>query len=110
MRKLAPEVSEENTAARRDEGSLLLGLLVCWLLNMVYLGVAYLLFVYGEQTLPAVFVLVGGIGLLQIGYVVPIWYFLRRRGLKRMAKGFLIAALVTALINGGFWVAIYVSG
>jgi hypothetical protein len=110
MNRLAPEIAVENEVSRKDEGSLLLGLLVCWLLNMVYLGVAYLLFVYGEQTLPAVFVLVGGIGLLQIGYVVPIWYVLRRRGLKRMAKGFLIAALVTALINGGFWLAIYVSG
>ena len=86
-----------------------MGLLVCWLLNMVQLGVAYLLFVYGEQTLPIVFALVGGIGLLQIGYIAPIWFVLRGRGKKRMAKGLFIAAAITALINAGFWVLIYLS-
>lgn len=91
------------------EGSLTLGLLVCWLLNVLHLGIAYLLFVYGEQMIPTVFVLVGGIGLLQIGYVVPIWFVLRRRGRTRMAKGLLIAACLTALFNAGFIGLIYLN-
>jgi hypothetical protein len=99
----------KTNANHKDQGSLVLGLLVGWLLHVVHVGVAYLLFVYGEQTLPAVFVLVGAIGLLQIGYVAPIWFLLRHRGKKRMAKGILIAAATTALINAGFWALIYVN-
>jgi len=104
-------VTNETASTEPDhhEGSLTLGLLVCWLLNMVQLGFAYLLFAYGEQTLPTVFALVGGIGLLQLGYVAPIWLVLRRRGKKRMAKGLFIAAAITALINSAFWVLIYLS-
>jgi len=98
----------EHLLPEKDPGSLILGLLVCWLLNVVHLGIAYLLFVCGEQTLPTVFALVGGIGLLQIGYVAPLWFVLRSRGRKRMGKGLLIAALITLLINAGFWVAIYI--
>ena len=99
----------DQSLGHKDEGHLVWGLLVGWLLNVVHLGIAYLLFVYGEQTLPTVFVLVGGIGLLQIGYIVPIWFVLRQRGRRRMAKGLLLAALITALINIGFFGLIYLN-
>lgn len=105
-----PESSTTEPTIVQDDSSLFLGLLVCWLLNMVQLGVAWLLFVYGEQTLPAVFVLVGAIGLLQVGYAAPLWYAFRRRGKTRMAKGIAIAALFTLLLNATFWVVIYVNG
>lgn len=110
MLSLMPEASLPESAISPDEGSLFLGLLVCWLLNMVQLGIAWLMFAYGEQTLPTVVVLVGGIGLLQVGYVIPLWYLLRRRGRKKMAKGVLIAALVTLMLNAVFWAVIYVNG
>jgi|SRR5215467_6416492 len=93
-----------------DGSSLFLGLLLCWLLNMVQLGIAWLLFVRSERMLPSVFVLVGTLGLLQIGYVVPLWYVFRRHGMKRMAKGLLIAAAFTLLVNMVFWVVMYVNG
>ena len=96
--------------ADKDEGSLFLGMIVCWLLNMVHLGVAYLFFVSGDRTLPTVFVLVGAIGLLQIAYVVPIWYAVRRRGKRRMAKGIAIAACITLLANSILWLVLYVNG
>src|SRR5215471_19329520 len=101
------EVAGTADFSHKDEGHLVWGMLVGWLLNLVHLGIAYLLFVYGEQTLPTVFVLVGAIGLLQIGYIVPIWFVLRRRGKRRMAKGLLIAAMITAFINAGFIGMIY---
>ncbi|HEY6968922.1 MAG TPA: hypothetical protein VJA94_06950 [Candidatus Angelobacter sp.] len=101
------ETHNSSNPSHDHEGHLVWGLLVGWLLNVVHLGIAYLLFVYGEQTLPTVFVLVGAIGLLQIGYIVPIWFVLRQRGKRRMAKGLLIAALITALINAGFIAMIY---
>lgn len=96
--------------ADKDEGSLFLGMIVCWLLNMVHLGVAYLFFVSGDRTLPTVFVLVGAIGLLQIAYVAPIWYAVRRRGKRRMAKGIAIAAGITLLVNSILWLVLCVNG
>ena len=96
--------------ASQDQDSLFLGLLVCWLLNVVQLGIAGLMFAYGEQTLPAVIMLIGGIGLLQIGYVVPLWYVFRRRGRRRMAKGMAIGGTFTLLVNAVFLVIISVNG
>lgn len=93
-----------------DQGSLFLGMIVCWLLNMVQVGVAYLFFVSGDQTLPTVFVLVGAIGLVQVGYIAPIWYVLRRRGRKRMARGLVIAAFITLLGNAAFGLVLYSNG
>ena len=102
--------TETQNLSVKDEGSLFMGLILCWLLNMAHLGVAFLLFAYGEGTLPTVVVLVAGIGLLQIAYVVPIWYVLRRRGRKKMAKGMAIAAIITALVNAALWGVLYVNG
>jgi hypothetical protein len=87
------------------KGSILAGLAVCWLLNIAQLGVAGLLLVADERTLPAVFVLVGAIGLVQVGYVVPIGRLLARRGKARTAKGLLIAAAITAGLNLVLWLA-----
>jgi hypothetical protein len=49
--------------------------------------------------LPAYYVLVGAIGVVQVGYVVPLWRLLRQRGKPRVAKGLLLAAALTTLIN-----------
>ena len=102
--------TETQNPVVKDEGSLFFGLVVCWLLNMAHLGIAFLLFAYGEGTLPTVVVLVAGIGLLQIAYVVPIWYVLRRQGRRKMAKGIAIAAIITAVVNAGLWGVLYVNG
>jgi len=99
-----------SSAVPGDQGSLFVGLVVCWLLNLAHLGVAYLIFATGERTLPTVFVLVGAIGLVQIAYVAPIWYLLRRRGKKRMATGLAIAAGTTLLFNGTFWLLLLING
>ena len=72
---------------------------ICWLLNIAQLGVGWLLLVADVRMLPAYYVLVGAIGLVQVGYVVPIWRLLRRKGKPRTAKGMLLAAVLTALMN-----------
>jgi hypothetical protein len=36
---------------------------------------------------------------VQVGYVVPIWRLLRRRAKARTARGLLLAAALTALMN-----------
>lgn len=93
-----------------DQGSVFLGIVVCWLLNVVHLGIAYFIFVRSERMLSAVFILVGAIGLLQVGYIAPLWYLFRSRGKRRMARGLMVAATITLLVNAAFWLAIYVNG
>ncbi|MGZ4879067.1 MAG: hypothetical protein ACXVIO_12870, partial [Candidatus Angelobacter sp.] len=62
-------------------------------------GVGWLLLVADVRMLPGYYVLVGAIGLVQVGYVVPIWRLLRRKGKPRTARGIMIAAALTALLN-----------
>jgi hypothetical protein len=82
-----------------DRGSVAAGMVICWLLNVAQLGVGWLLLVADVRMLPAYYVLVGAIGLVQVGYVVPIWRLLRRKGKSRTAKGMLLAAVITLIFN-----------
>ncbi len=81
------------------KGSIVAGMAICWLLNVAQLGVGWLLLVADVRMLPAYYVLVGAVGVVQVGYVIPIWRLLRRRGKPRTAKGMLLAAVLTALMN-----------
>jgi hypothetical protein len=69
------------------------------LLNIAQLGIGWLMFVADERMLPAGYILIGAIGLVQVGYVAPIWRLLRRNGKPRTARGLLIAACVTIALN-----------
>jgi hypothetical protein len=80
-------------------GSFIAGLAICWLLNFAQLGIGWLLLVADVRLLPAVYVLIGAIGAVQVGYVVPIWRLLVRKGRPRAAKGMLVAAGLTAIMN-----------
>jgi hypothetical protein len=80
-------------------GSILAGMAICWLLNVAQLGIGWLLLVADVRMLPAYYVIVGAIGLVQIGYVVPIWRLLRRKGKPRTGKGMLLAAVITLIFN-----------
>ncbi len=83
----------------QGRGSIVAGMAICWLLNIAQLGVGWLLLVADVRMLPAYYVLVGAIGVVQIGYVLPIWRLLRRKGKPRTANGLLLAAGLTALLN-----------
>ena len=83
----------------QGRGSILTGMAICWLFNVAQLGVGWLLLVADVRMLPAYYVLVGAIGLVQVGYVVPLWRLLRQRGKARTANGLLLAAALTTLIN-----------
>ena len=72
---------------------------LCWLLNVAQLGIGWLLLVADVRMLPAYYVLTGAVGVVQVGYVVPIWRLLRRKGKPRTGKGVLLAAGVTTLLN-----------
>jgi hypothetical protein len=87
------------------KGSIVAGLAICWLLNIAQLGMGWLLLVADVRMLPAFYVLIYAIGLVQVGYVVPIWRLLVRKGKPRTAKGLLTAACVTAMLNLGLLVS-----
>ncbi len=72
---------------------------ICWLLNVAQLGVGWLLLVADVRMLPAYYVLIGAIGLVQVGYVVPIWRLLRRKGKPHTARGLVIAAFFTFALD-----------
>ena len=91
------------------QGSIAAGMAICWLLNIAQLGIGWLLLVADVRMLPAYYVLIGGIGVVQVGYVVPIWRLLRRKGKPRTGKGVLLAAGFTALMNIVIVLAIYAS-
>jgi hypothetical protein len=83
----------------KGQGSVVLGMLLCWLLNLVQIGIAILLLAAGERDIPSVYVLLAGMGLLQIAYVVPLYRLLRRKAKPRAATGLIIAASITALLT-----------
>ena len=91
----------------QGQGSILAGMAICWLLNIAQVGIGWLLLVADVRMLPAYYVLVGAIGLVQVGYVVPLWRLLRRKGKPTTAKGLLIAAVVTLIADVAFVMPAY---
>ncbi len=91
----------------QNRGSVAAGMAICWLLNVAQLGVGWLLLVADVRMLPAYYVLVGAIGLVQVGYVVPIWRLLRRKGKPRTAQGLIIAAILTLIMDVAFVMLAY---
>jgi hypothetical protein len=83
----------------QGRGSIAAGMAICWLLNVTELGVGWLLLVADVRMLPAYYILIGALGLVQVGYVVPIWRLLRRKGKLQTARGMMMAAGITALLN-----------
>jgi hypothetical protein len=91
----------------QDRGSVVAGMAICWLLNVAQLGVGWLLLVADVRMLPAYYVLAGAIGLVQVGYVVPLWRLLRRKGKPRTAQGLIIAAILTLITDAAFVMLAY---
>lgn len=75
------------------------GMLICWLLNIVQLGIAFVLLSSSEKTLPSVYVLTAALGVVQLGYVVPIYRLLRRKGRLHSARGLLTAVCLSIVAN-----------
>ncbi|HKT52099.1 MAG TPA: hypothetical protein VJV96_17485 [Candidatus Angelobacter sp.] len=75
------------------------GMLVCWLLNVVQLGIAFFLLASSEKSLASVYVLTLALWLVQFGYVVPIYRILKRKRRPYAAHGLLTAACISAVIT-----------
>ncbi|HLK53341.1 MAG TPA: hypothetical protein VKU42_07785 [Candidatus Angelobacter sp.] len=83
----------------KGNGSFVAGMAICWLLNIAQLGIGWLLLIADVRLISSFYVMVAAIGLTQVGYVVPIWRLLVRKGRPRVAKGLLVAAGITVLLN-----------
>lgn len=90
-----------------DEGSILQGLLICWGLTILAMLTGFLSLGAGlsgnNNSLNVAIVLIGGIGLLQLVYVVPIYFVLKKKGKADTIKGLIIAASITAFMNATCW-------
>jgi hypothetical protein len=85
-----------------DEGKIIWGLLICWGLNLLNLVLSF--FLGGSASnIGVLFVLVGGIGLIQLLYVIPLYISFKKSGKTDTAKGMVIAASITALLNATCW-------
>lgn len=90
-----------------DRGHIVYGLTLCWGLNLleVFIGFFTLSMGFGGEGtgIVAVYGLVGGIGLFQLLYVLPIYFVLRKENRTDTIKGVIIAASITALLNATCW-------
>lgn len=101
-------MEEPRPVLPRKIGLTLLGMLICWALNVAQLGISFWVFVWaGERFLGPFYVLIGGAGLLQIAYVVPLYRLLRRKNLPDAARGMALAACLAALLSAGFDLAAF---
>ena len=48
----------------------------------------------------------GGIGITQLIYVIPLVFWLRRERKWGLMKGIILGAVITALLNGGCWLLV----
>jgi hypothetical protein len=95
-------MSEEFTASSgRSPGSLSAGLFLCWGLNIAEIAIGFLLLNQGSLT--GTLALVGGIGGVEWLYVVPLYILFNNQEKTNTAKGLIIAAGITALLNGLCW-------
>lgn len=99
------------TEALRNEGNVWQGLLLCWGINFA-LAFAGCTVAWAEAERPggsdalvkATIVMALSIGLLQLLYVTPISWTLKKNGKTRTLKGVRIAAWTTALLNAAWLV------
>jgi len=88
---------EEET---HEQGNVAKGLAICWGCNILHLIAGWiLLFVL----LPVGMVVFGGIGLVQLVYIIPFYRHFKSQGQTNVVKGLIIAASITALLNVGCW-------
>ncbi len=81
-------------------GDVFMGLAICWGCNILNLVVGWVLIFFVE---PVGMIVFGGIGLVQLVYVIPFCRHFKSDGQTNIVKGLIIAASVTALLNVGCW-------
>jgi hypothetical protein len=96
-----------NDARTAGRGSVALGIVLLIPLHVVGQGVIFAIGMLTSEALGPVSLL--GIGLSQLVYVVPAAVVAKRRGAPAVAKGLLIAAAVTFLLNAACFGLVFAS-
>ena len=92
---------------QENQGSVGWGFLLGVLLNLLQGALFWL--VLSKSTSSGITLLVvglGGWGVIQLVYIVPIYFYLRHRNKAATAKGLVIAGSIVLLINVGCWVVV----
>lgn len=99
-------MSENKTteSASGEQGSIVAGLACCWGANVAQVILGFILLT--TSTMLPVW-LIGGVGLIQLAYVIPLFRYFQRNGRTMSARGLVIAASVTALLNAACWGSVY---
>jgi hypothetical protein len=92
----------------KPEGSIGLGVAYGFGANLLHVGISFLLswliiFLTKGETFYYVLINLPFIGVVQLIYVVPLFFYFKRAGQTRTAKGLVIAASITALLNASCW-------
>jgi hypothetical protein len=90
-----------------ERGNILMGLGICWGCNILHLVAGWILVFVA---MPLGLVVFGGIGLVQLVYVIPFCRRFKSKGQTNIVKGLIIAASITALLNVGCWTQFRVGG
>ena len=90
-----------------EKGNLGVGLIICWGCNLLHLGLGWFLLL---TVMPAGLVVFGGIGAVQLAYVIPLALYLKNSGQTNTMKGVILAASITVLLNVGCWTQFRVGG
>jgi heme/copper-type cytochrome/quinol oxidase subunit 4 len=101
-------------ADRNEIRTVLISTLLYLGFNAILAAIAFLLITnlysspsFGSASLLFIW-FIAGIGLCQLVYAMPIILLLEQQGRSAVAKGVIIGAVITALLNGGCWVTLAV--
>ena len=106
-------------AHRNESLNIATGICILALCHIVFAGLCFLLAYLVEAIRPAsssnygsgftwvMLFAVFGIGLSQVLYAVPLWLRLNHKGLAATAKGVVIGAVITLLLNGGCFLLLF---
>ena len=87
------------------------GIATCFVLDALYFGIACLLIMtsgsYVDFSFTVGVVLIGGFGLLQLLYAIPLILTLRRKGRPNFALGMIVGASVGVLLSATCWGTIW---
>jgi hypothetical protein len=83
-----------------DRGNVFIGLAICWGCNIIHAIAGWGLILAAG---PLGVIVFGGIGLVQLIYVVPLCRHFNSDGQANTVNGLIIAASVTALLNVACW-------
>jgi hypothetical protein len=99
--------AHEGAQPRRDGKEITAGIISCFALNLLQVGVAFELLItagnHSDVAAAIAYPFIGWLGLLQLTYVIPLFLALRKKGRPNFAKGLFIGASFTFLLNATCW-------